>query len=539
MTRRDVARWVGGASALGLLAILFETQALGPHGTLVLADATEVVVPAAAALACGRAGLRSKAHRWGWWLVGASALAWAAGSAIWTVFEVGFGQEVPFPSFADVGYLAAIPLAAAGMLTLSRATVRAPALLRAILDGCIIASALLFVSWAFVLGPVAEASEGDPLSQAIGLAYPVGDILVGSVAVYAATRAPRGDRAPTYLLAGSLFLMAVADSGFAYLTAIGAYRSGGLLDLGWIAGYALMLEAALVVRASDGSAEPDDGLWWPEALAPYAPFVLAIGVAAYVRRARGALDGLLFVSMTLLVLFVAVRQVVTTIDNLELNRRLRAANEDLRRAESFRRQLLRNLSHDLGIALAPLQHHLRRGGTDAVAERQMDQLLRLTQDVRDVSEMDHGGLSLQPTRVDLVGLVRSAVASFHAMTHERGLLVETRFPAYLPIRADAQRLAQVLSHMLTLAIEATPPAGSVLVEVGMARGHARVAVTHDGATTAPADLFEPYGGDGAGLGLYISRGIMEQHGGAMECSTDGETTTIVLALPLESFVLRA
>ena len=62
-----------------------------------------------------------------WRLLGASALSWASGQAAWTWYESVLGREVPFPSLADVGYLVAVPLAAAALLSVPFAAQNAAA----------------------------------------------------------------------------------------------------------------------------------------------------------------------------------------------------------------------------------------------------------------------------------------------------------------------------------------------------------------------------------------------------------------------------
>jgi transcriptional regulator GlxA family with amidase domain len=81
------------------------------------------VVPFVAAAAClRRAGRLAGRLRLSWGLLGASCAAWGVGQVIWTIYETGLGREVPFPSLADAGYLAAVPLATAGLLAGRRAT---------------------------------------------------------------------------------------------------------------------------------------------------------------------------------------------------------------------------------------------------------------------------------------------------------------------------------------------------------------------------------------------------------------------------------
>ena len=80
-----------------------------------------------------------------------------------------------------------------------------------------------------VLNQVFAAGADNGVSQAISLAYPIGDVVVGTIVLFMATRARRHPGAadiPLPLLGGGLVAWAVADSGFVYLTAVGSYSSG-------------------------------------------------------------------------------------------------------------------------------------------------------------------------------------------------------------------------------------------------------------------------------------------------------------------------
>src|SRR5581483_8332318 len=92
--------------------------------------------------------------RRGWLLMGGSCLAWALGMVAWTTYESVLGRDVPFPSLADVGFLAAVPLAVAAVLIFPTAPQRLAAQARTVVDGLVIGSSLLVVSWVLALGPV-------------------------------------------------------------------------------------------------------------------------------------------------------------------------------------------------------------------------------------------------------------------------------------------------------------------------------------------------------------------------------------------------
>ena len=191
-----------------------------------------------------------------WLLLGAAALSWGLGQAVWTWYESILGREVPFPSLADVGYLAMPPLAAAALLSLPLAAPTLAGRVRTVLDGLIVAAALLMSSWILVLEQVFRAgSDSQLLAQAISLAYPIGDVVVITIVVYTALQVRQNrSRLPVSLpLVGTgLVAFAVADSGFSYLTTLDAYNSGNGIDVGWFVGYALILLAAL--RDPDRSA---------------------------------------------------------------------------------------------------------------------------------------------------------------------------------------------------------------------------------------------------------------------------------------------
>src|SRR5438309_478411 len=92
------------------------------------------------------------------------------------------------------------------------------------------------------------------------LAYPAGDIVIGTIVLILASRAPKENRLPFILLAGGLVANLLADSAFAYLTTTNTYGSGSTTDTGWAAGYLLIAVAgfrAATTRA--GSAVTNDG----------------------------------------------------------------------------------------------------------------------------------------------------------------------------------------------------------------------------------------------------------------------------------------
>lgn len=236
------------ASVLSLLFIAWQALRIGGDTVTVgVDDIGEAVAALLAALSCGYAARRNAGRmRLAWGLLGGSALSWCLGEVIWSVYEVGLGVNVPFPSAADAGYLVALPLAVAGMLSFPSAPGRLTTRSQAVVDGTIVALSLVFVSWALGLGKVYETSSDQPLAQLIGAAYPVGDIVIIAVLLLVMRRASPQQRGSMFLLLGGLAANSVADSAFAFLNAAGTYGAiGSVLDAGWVVGYLLVALAPL------------------------------------------------------------------------------------------------------------------------------------------------------------------------------------------------------------------------------------------------------------------------------------------------------
>jgi diguanylate cyclase (GGDEF)-like protein/PAS domain S-box-containing protein len=282
------------------------------------------------ALAAGAAAvLRGRGHtgriRLYWRRLGAASLAWGGGMATWTWYESVRGLEVPFPSVADIGYLALPPLAGWALLTLPLAPPTRAGRARTILDGLIVASSLLLASWVLVLDSIVQAG-GDVASQVISLAYPVSDIVLITIVVYTWMRARhRGASLPVSLplIGMGLLALSVADSGFVYLTTSGAYSSGNWIDLGWGAGFCLLLLAALRPGEEDTELEGEEEASRPLGnLLPYAAVGVALLTSSLEVLRDGGGDEVRFWIRTTIMVFLVVRQILTLLENYSLTRDL-------------------------------------------------------------------------------------------------------------------------------------------------------------------------------------------------------------------------
>ena len=320
----------------------------GEQTTLAFSDLSAVACASVATIACAATWRVERGNRRrAWGVLALAAGAWALGEGVWTFYELGLGVEAPFPSIADVAFLAGYPLAAAGMLILPTSPQQLRMRARTALDALIVGASLMFVAWATFLGELYRAGEGTVREQVIGLAYPVADVVVAAVAVFVVLRAPAGRRTTIALMAAGLLSLAVADSAFAYLTLNDAYATGGAIDAAWDIGYLLIALAAIRHDPSGPRQERNDesrfGLVFP-----YAAVMLAVVVAGLRKAQSGSLGRVLFWGTLLIVVLVVLRQLITLLDNHSLTRNLEAKIRErtaaLARSEERHRSLVQNSS---------------------------------------------------------------------------------------------------------------------------------------------------------------------------------------------------
>jgi diguanylate cyclase (GGDEF)-like protein/PAS domain S-box-containing protein len=333
MTTRSGAqrRFLAECAVMAVVALLWLVSLVwglgGDRATQAISNFGLIVAAIAAGLTCLRtARFCSRQQERMWKLMGASALCWGLGQTAWTWYETVLGREVPFPSLADVGYLAAPPLAVAALISLPFAARSLAGRLRQVLDGLMIAASLLLASWVLVLRPLFRSGGDDLLSQVISLAYPIGDVVVGTIVLFVLARARmgRGTReTPLPLLGGGLVAIAVADSGFVYLTASGSYSSGALIDAGWFLGYLLVLLAARKPEADPVRQEEEAA--GVDRMGMYLPYLAVLGslaVSTVAQVQQGILDSFASWTRSFIIIALVGRQVLSLLENSSLARHL-------------------------------------------------------------------------------------------------------------------------------------------------------------------------------------------------------------------------
>jgi diguanylate cyclase (GGDEF)-like protein/PAS domain S-box-containing protein len=344
---------------IGLVALLWSAWLLvAGTSTQTVSNIGLSFVPLVAASACFvRAWARTGRMRRSWALLGCSCLAWGIGQVIWTWYESWLGREVPFPSLADAGYLIAVPLASAALLMLPAAPLRLAGLLRTILDGVVVAASLFCISWILVLGPLFETGGDGLLRTAIGLAYPIGDVVTITILLFAMMRARLGgeaNRHHLHLIGLGLVAIAVADSGFVYLTGQASYASGSIIDIGWFAGFAVIFAAARHPERPSLSAEGREVPTFSSVGLPYVPVVVAAGTVLFEQLRGQPLGVVPILTLMTVFLLVVLRQILTLVENLTLlhtlEERVESRTAELRRGEERFRSLVQNSSDVVTIA---------------------------------------------------------------------------------------------------------------------------------------------------------------------------------------------
>ncbi len=336
-----------GTALLAGFALLILTalpHITGPSSvTTAIADLGQLVAASAAALACWRTSRSTTGRmRKSWAAISLGCAAWAVGELIWTMIDLVEPGTIPYPSWADVGFLL-FPVGAVACLLLFPPAGGTNTISRSLLDGCALGGALLAIYWAIARPDLLASGPGSDLTGlhlVVTIAYPVGDILIIGLAFYRVSR-PTRHRLPLALLAGGVSAMALADAGFAAFTSDD--ETGRLADVGWVAAFLFLTFAAVaggrllaIDRAAGVSPSPSQP---PGAsMLPYLPLALAattIGVGAIGGHPPGLIET---IAVIVAVAAVLLRQYLTVRDNRRLIEVV-AAREDQLVRQAFQDQL--------------------------------------------------------------------------------------------------------------------------------------------------------------------------------------------------------
>jgi signal transduction histidine kinase len=241
----------------------------------------------------------------------------------------------------------------------------------------------------------------------------------------------------------------------------------------------------------------------------------------------------------------------------------RAAERALREADRRKDAFFATLAHELRNPLAPLsfateilsrtsdtpEEQARRERALRVIERQVAHMVRLIDDLLDLSRITHGKLDLRRERVSLAAVIESALETAGPLLHGRGQsfeLVVPKTPVLLHV--DAMRLAQILSNLLSNAAKFTEPGGRIRLEAVRDGEDVVVSVVDSGIGIPAAHLahvFTMFGQGhraqkavfgGLGIGLALAKSLAELHGGTMTAASEGEGKGSVFTLRIKCVV---
>lgn len=231
----------------------------------------------------------------------------------------------------------------------------------------------------------------------------------------------------------------------------------------------------------------------------------------------------------------------------------------LAHTEEVRRQLLSDLAHEMGTPVSVLRVYLD-GLQDEIVEwspetqmvmiEQLQRLTRLIEDLDDVSRAQEDRIELDSTELPLGELIHSSATAAQEAYTTKGVSLQA-IPVSTPVSVcvDRQRFGQVMGNLLSNALRHTPAGGQVTISARrQGSGTVLIDVTDDGEGLTSDQLghiFERfYRGDaarnrdhgGSGIGLTISKALVEAHGGTLTASSagSGSGTTLTIRLPLST-----
>ncbi|MDQ3907151.1 MAG: ATP-binding protein, partial [Acidobacteriota bacterium] len=249
----------------------------------------------------------------------------------------------------------------------------------------------------------------------------------------------------------------------------------------------------------------------------------------------------------------------------ESNRELEEANAKLREVSDLKEEFLAVTTHDLRSPLTVISGVIsffssgrlgeltpEQKNMVAMMERNTRNLIELVNDLLDSAKLESGTLQLDLAPTDLAPLVAEASEGMRTVAAEKGISLDAAMPADLPkVSADRAKLRRVVVNLLSNALKFTPKGGRVEVRASREGGAAderemvRVSVTDTGVGIPEEDLprlFDKYeqartraprSERGTGLGLYITRQIVELHGGGIEVSSQvGKGSTFSFTVPV-------
>jgi signal transduction histidine kinase len=504
------------------------------------------------------AAFRTRFARWDVVLAAAAVTFSAVGDTYYS-FAMDSNGVLDVPSPADAGYLLFYPLMVGSLIALVKGRLAGgQAVLLESAIACLGAASLLTV----ILGPVLQNAIAGPdaLGSAVSLAYPILDVLLvaAMVGIVVGAGIDVGPRSRSLMLGLGVF--AAADVAYALLQESGMYVGGTPLDACWAIGLALMTWWV------DGAgrplvAKPIARKRRFEQVLPAVAVGAGLGVLLLGSQVAVPLVGLILaaITVTLAALPVMFRQAMLS--------RLLASQGDvvkqLKGIDRAKTDMLVTINHEFRTPLTIINGYLEflidgHGGELSepavkmlgVVKGSSDRMRGLLADILTMSHLESRAARTSQDLIDIERLVSRVVMSLVPSAEAQCVQLRLgRRWANSMVEGNERQLERALSNLLDNSLKFTPPGGKITVSV-------ENAVLERGSTTAvirvvdtgigiPAEdipqLFDRFfrasnvqssALPGAGLGLAMSRSIVEAHGGVISAESDlGSGTTVIIQLP--------
>ena len=256
-------------------------------------------------------------------------------------------------------------------------------------------------------------------------------------------------------------------------------------------------------------------------------------------------------------------QSVLAIENARLFREIEEKGRQLELANRHKSEFLSNMSHELRTplnAIIGFSEVLLERMFGEMNEKQEDylkdihssgqHLLSLINDILDLAKVEAGRMELNPTTFDLSAAIDNALTLIRERAMHHGIALATEIDSQLgELNADERKLKQILLNLLSNAVKFTPEGGKITVGARRLRDMVEIAVNDTGIGIAPKDqaaVFEEFKqvgrdytrkAEGTGLGLALTRKLVELHGGVMRLESEpGKGSTFSFTLPLKAAV---
>ncbi len=239
---------------------------------------------------------------------------------------------------------------------------------------------------------------------------------------------------------------------------------------------------------------------------------------------------------------------------------LEARDAALRTSDALRRQMMADVSHELKTPLTAMRGYIetlrmpdvaldaeRRDRYFETIDRETRRLERIVKDLLDLARYEHGGVVLQRRLFDIRRLFENVAGRHEREAQTKAVAIRIHVePQADQVVGDPDRIEQAIENLVANALRHTPSGGSVALSATQADGMATLLVSDSGGGIAPDHLphvFERFykvdasraaESTGSGLGLSITKAIIERHGGTISVTSQPGRTTFTILLPQQS-----